>query len=57
MMDSIVKNRAESTPQALVPIGRVGEPEEIASVVEMLVKNEYMTNKARLLSVGPPWAF
>jgi len=30
---------------AHIPVGRLGEPEEIAAVVEMLVKVPYMTNK------------
>ncbi|KAA1470816.1 putative short-chain dehydrogenase/reductase [Dentipellis sp. KUC8613] len=29
----------------LVPMGRFGQPEEIASIVELLVTNAYMTNK------------
>ena len=29
----------------MIPIGRMGVPEEIASIVQMLVQNEYMTNK------------
>ncbi|KII84773.1 hypothetical protein PLICRDRAFT_45579 [Plicaturopsis crispa FD-325 SS-3] len=29
----------------LIPVGRFGRPEEIASVVEMLAGNGYMTNK------------
>ncbi|EIN04398.1 NAD(P)-binding protein [Punctularia strigosozonata HHB-11173 SS5] len=29
----------------LIPVGRFGQPEEIASIVELLVLNAYMTNK------------
>ncbi|TFK51559.1 NAD-binding protein [Heliocybe sulcata] len=29
----------------MIPVGRFGQPEEIASIVEMLVGNAYMTNK------------
>lgn len=32
----------------MIPIGRFGVPEEISSVVEMLVMNAYMTNKVIL---------
>ena len=28
-----------------IPIGRLGKPDEIASIVVMLAKNAYMTNK------------
>lgn len=35
--------------QKRIPIGRLGVPEEISSIVEMLVLNAYMTNKASLL--------
>jgi len=28
-----------------IPVGRLGRPHEIASIVEMLVRNSYMTNK------------
>jgi len=28
-----------------IPVGRLGRPQEIASIVEMLVRNSYMTNK------------
>ncbi|KAI0065207.1 NAD-binding protein [Artomyces pyxidatus] len=31
--------------RALIPMGRFGQPEEIACVVELLVTNAYMTNK------------
>ena len=33
--------------QSKIPIGRLGKPEEIASIVLMLVTNGYMTNKVR----------
>lgn len=29
----------------MIPIGRLGKPHEVASVVEMLVTNVYLTNK------------
>ncbi|KAJ7475115.1 NAD-binding protein [Mycena galericulata] len=32
----------------MIPIGRLGKPHEIASVVETLVTNAYLTNKVRL---------
>jgi len=32
----------------MIPVGRLGVPDEIASIVEVLVTNAYMTNK-----VGP----
>ncbi|KAF4622201.1 hypothetical protein D9613_009360 [Agrocybe pediades] len=40
--------------QARIPVGRFGRPEEISTVVEMLVSNSYMTNKAiiSILTVG-----
>jgi len=31
--------------KARVPVGRFGRPEDIASIVELFVKNSYMTNK------------
>ena len=34
-----------SIAQSKIPIGRLGKPEEIASIVLMLVTNGYMTNK------------
>lgn len=36
--------------QNLIPMGRFGMPEEIASVVELLISNAYMTNKVRTAS-------
>jgi hypothetical protein len=32
----------------MIPIGRMGKPHEVASVVEMLVTNAYLTNKVRV---------
>jgi NAD(P)-dependent dehydrogenase (short-subunit alcohol dehydrogenase family) len=29
----------------LIPVGRFGQPEEIAQVVELLITNSYMTDK------------
>ena len=37
--------------KARIPVGRPGVPGEIASIVEMIVKNAYMTNKVRFLSI------
>lgn len=34
----------------LIPVGRFGQPEEVAQVVELLVTNAYMTNKAGFYS-------
>ena len=31
----------------LIPLGRLGQPEEVAQVVELLLTNAYMTNKVR----------
>lgn len=31
--------------QSMIPIGRLGKPHEVASVVEVLVTNPYLTNK------------
>lgn len=31
----------------MIPVGRLGVPQEIASVVEMLALNGYLTNKVR----------
>ncbi|KDQ57893.1 hypothetical protein JAAARDRAFT_250632 [Jaapia argillacea MUCL 33604] len=36
----------------LIPVGRFGKPDEIASVVEMLVGNSYMTNKIIVVDGG-----
>ena len=36
-------------PQARIPIGRLGKPDEIASIAVMLLSNGYMTNKVRNL--------
>ena len=33
--------------QSRIPVGRFGLPGRIASIVEMLVTNPYMTNKVR----------
>lgn len=38
--------------QARLPVGRFGRPDEIASIVEMLVLNSYMTNKVRNLRLS-----
>ena len=38
--------------QNLVPVGRFGQPEEVAQVVELLVTNSYMTDKVCDLSVS-----
>jgi 3-oxoacyl-[acyl-carrier protein] reductase len=35
-----------------IPIGRFGHPQEIASVVELLVTNAYMTNKVGYGTLG-----
>ncbi len=40
--------------QDLVPVGRFGQPEEVAQVVELLVTNSYMTDKVCDL-VSPSW--
>lgn len=32
--------------QGKIPVGRFGKPDDIASVVELLVANSYLTNKA-----------
>lgn len=34
--------------QSKIPIGRLGKPDEIASIVLMLATNGYMTNKVSL---------
>ncbi|KAJ6632592.1 NAD-binding protein [Mycena sp. CBHHK59/15] len=42
----------------MIPIGRLGKPYEVASVVEMLVTNEYLTNKIIVVDGGlTPSAF
>ncbi|KAJ7471956.1 NAD-binding protein [Mycena latifolia] len=42
----------------MIPIGRLGKPDEVASVVEMLVTNEYLTNKILVVDGGmTPTAF
>lgn len=38
-------------------MGRFGQPDEIASVVELLVGNAYMTNKVSFCIVGRPCIF
>lgn len=38
--------------QDLVPVGRFGQPEEVAQVVELLVTNSYMTDKVCDLGVS-----
>ncbi|KAI1785615.1 3-oxoacyl-reductase, partial [Ganoderma leucocontextum] len=38
--------------RSLIPIGRLGKPEEIASIVLMLVTNGYMTNKILVADGG-----
>lgn len=38
--------------QDLVPVGRFGQPEEVAQVVELLVTNSYMTDKVREISLA-----
>lgn len=52
---------AKEAPQSLkarIPIGRFGQPEEVASVVELLVKNAYLTNKIIVVDGGwTPSAF
>jgi len=41
-----------------IPIGRLGKPHEVASVVEMLVTNDYLTNKIMVVDGGlTPSAF
>ncbi|KAF8147782.1 NAD-binding protein [Mycena galopus ATCC 62051] len=41
-----------------IPIGRMGKPHEVASIVEMLVANEYLTNKIMVVDGGmTPSAF
>jgi 3-oxoacyl-[acyl-carrier protein] reductase len=42
---------AQPEYEALIPVGRLGKPEEIASVVSMLVGNAYMTNKVRSVTI------
>jgi len=42
----------------MIPIGRMGKPHEVASVVEMLVTNAYLTNKIMVVDGGvTPSAF
>ena len=41
--------------QDLVPVGRFGQPEEVAQVVELLVTNSYMTDKVGDLGVSAYW--
>nr|GAT57963.1 NAD-binding protein [Mycena chlorophos] len=42
----------------MIPIGRLGKPDEVASVVEMLVSNAYLTNKIMVVDGGlTPSAF
>ncbi|KAJ7262716.1 NAD-binding protein [Mycena haematopus] len=42
----------------MIPIGRLGKPHEVASVVETLVMNEYLTNKIMVVDGGlTPSAF
>ncbi|KAI0052211.1 putative short-chain dehydrogenase/reductase [Auriscalpium vulgare] len=38
-------NAPTAAHRDLIPVGRFGQPEEIASIVELLVTNSYMTNK------------
>lgn len=40
--------------KALIPVGRLGQPAEIAAIVEMLVTNAYMTNKVRPCAPAMP---
>jgi NAD(P)-dependent dehydrogenase (short-subunit alcohol dehydrogenase family) len=46
--NNINLNRRHGTIKALIPMGRLGLPEEIASIVDMLVDNGYMTNKVSM---------
>ncbi|KAI5118777.1 hypothetical protein M0805_005658 [Coniferiporia weirii] len=39
--------------RALIPVGRFGKPDEVASVVELLVTNAYLTNK--IFAVDGGW--
>lgn len=38
-------NQIRMRAQAKIPVNRFGEPDEIASIVELLVTNAYLTNK------------
>ncbi|THH14503.1 hypothetical protein EW146_g5840 [Bondarzewia mesenterica] len=38
----------------LIPMGRFGQPEEIAAIVELLICNAYMTNKVRPNPLSSP---
>lgn len=38
----------------MIPVGRLGVPAEVASTVELLVTNAYMTNK---VSAARPYSF
>ena len=48
--DMITKDIGVSKPWA--PVGRFGKSEEVASIVDMLVKNGYMTGQTLVLNGG-----
>jgi len=51
-------NNAIDSLKQRIPVGRLGKPEEIASVVELLVTNAYLTNKIFVADGGmAPTAF
>lgn len=49
-LDTAMMSNPSPEVRAKIPIGRLGKPDEIASIVFMLVQNGYMTNKVSSLS-------
>ncbi|KAH9975000.1 putative short-chain dehydrogenase/reductase, partial [Lactifluus volemus] len=49
--NTVMFNNPTAAHRDLVPVGRFGQPEEIAQVVELLVTNSYMTDKVCDLSM------
>ncbi|KAJ7207940.1 NAD-binding protein [Mycena pura] len=50
--DTTMMANASDAVKGLIPIGRMGKPHEIASVVETLVTNAYITNKIMVVDGG-----
>lgn len=47
--DTAMMSNPSPEVRAKIPIGRLGKPDEIASIVLMLVQNGYMTNKVHII--------